>query len=75
MVQGRPLQDPVQDGVPAFDRRFHHREVGDPSSVALVPAADFVLLEGVEDLVEAVVGGEQDLGSIQGCFMKRINVN
>ena len=46
---------------PAFDCRFHHCEVGRPST-ALVPVADFVFLEGVEDLVEAVVGGEQDLG-------------
>ena len=46
---------------PAFDRWFHHCKVGDPS-VDFVPATDFVFLQGVEDLVEAVVGGEQDLG-------------
>ena len=45
---------------PAFDRRFNHCKVGDPP-VALVSAADFVLLEDVEDLVEAVVGGQQHL--------------
>ena len=64
--------------VPAFDRRFNHRKVGDPP-VALVPAADLVFLEDVEDLVEAVVGGQQHLEvnskAVVGCPQKVVHMN
>ena len=59
--------------IPAFHRRFNYREVGDPP-VALVPAADLVLLEDVEDLVEAVVGRQQhlevDSKAVVGCVQR-----